>query len=189
MKPEVERLCKSVLTRNEFEEAVSIALMYKVDQPVAVKRFFDLDKKVGIPVPSHTDYPVEYRGVIRTIDYYCKPDIVEGIRFPRNFVENVCGHLESCAKLLLEKLDSTARTNIPLGPVVKKLKNLPVSKDLILRLNELNRVVYARAKHDWDVPLRPNIHLFEIDDAIVIYFIARKLAKQLLEEGKIKLPG
>lgn len=188
MKPQVEKLGRDVLTQDEFDEAVSIARMYRQKQRAAVKRFFELDRKIGIPVPSHTRYPIEFRGVIRPIHFYCKVDIEHRIIVPRNFVSNICGHVESCAKLLLKKLDSTARTNIPLGPLLNKLKNFAISKDLITKLETLNKVAYTRAKHDWNIPLTPNVHLFGTDDAIMIYFIARKLAKQIFEEGNIKLP-
>jgi hypothetical protein len=187
MKSQVEKLGKDVLTQEEFDEAVSIARMYKQKQSAVVKRFFELDRKIGIPVPSHTHYPIEFRGVIRPVHFYCKVDIEHQMIIPRNFVSNICGHVESCAKLL-KKLDPTARANIPLGPLLNKLENFAISKDLMVKLETLNRVVYARAKHDWNIPLVPHVHLFGTDDAIMIYFIARKLAKQIFEEGNIKLP-
>jgi hypothetical protein len=187
MKSQVEKLGKDVLTQEEFDEAVSIARMYKQKQRAAVKKFFELDGKIGIPVPSHTHYPIEFRGVIRPIHFYCKVDIEHRMIIPRNFVSNICGHVESCAKLLLKKLDPAARTNIPLGPLLNKLKNFAISKDLIIKLETLNKVVYTRAKHDWNIPLVPHVHLFGTDDAIIIYFIARKLVKQIFDEGKIEL--
>jgi hypothetical protein len=48
--------------------------------------------------------------------------------------------------------------------------------------------VYVRAKHDWNIPLRPEVHLFDKREAIIIYFIARKLGKQIFDEGRLALP-
>jgi len=187
MKTQVVKLARDVLTKEEFNEVISIIHMYTQNRDVAVKKISALDKKIGISVPLHTHYPIEYRGIIRPVHFYCKGDIEEGIRFPRNFVQNICGHVESCVKILLKKLDPHARTNIPLGPLLSKLEKFPISKDLLSKLKILNKVVYRRAKHDWNIPLRPSIHLFNKDDAILIYFIARKLAKQTLKEGSINL--
>jgi hypothetical protein len=39
--------------------------------------------------------------------------------------------------------------------------------------------------HDWNISEYE--HLFGIDDAVLIYFAARKLAKQLLDAGKIEI--
>jgi hypothetical protein len=39
--------------------------------------------------------------------------------------------------------------------------------------------------HDWNISEYE--HFFGIDDAVLIYFAARKLAKQLLDAGKIEI--
>lgn len=60
-----------------------------------------------------------------------------------------------------------------------------VSKDLVLNTLAFNKLVYATAMHDWNISEYE--HLFGIDDAVLIYFAARKLAKQLLDAGKIEI--
>ena len=187
MKPEIAELVGYILDDEEFEEALMLGWSYRFkEDPLPIEKFFELDSKIGIPLPSHTKYPIEYRSIIRSIKYYCEYEIMTGIRVPRHFVSNACAHLESCAKLLLEKIESARYANAPLGPVLYRLSQLSVSRDLIVKTFGVNKLVYVRAKHDWNIP--DGEHLFEADDAVMIYFAARKLAKQLLDERKIKIP-
>lgn len=188
MKASVRALSDKVLSPEEFDEALWISITYKQNRLSSVEKFLEIDKKVGIPLPTHTHYNLKYRGVIRTIDVYCRPDFIQGIRFTRNFIENASGHVESCAKLLLEKLEPTTKTNKSLGALVYHLKNQPISKDLSTKLETFDNIAFKKAKHDWNVPQRPEVHLFNLDEAILIYFIARKLGRQIFEEGKLTPP-
>jgi hypothetical protein len=189
MKAAVKNLANEMLAQDEFGETLWIATNYGQNHPATLKRLFQLDGKIGIPLPTHTHYEIKYRGVIRSIDYYCKTDLRKGIRFTRNFVENASAHVVSSAELLLKKLDSNARTDKPFGQLVEQLERLHVTQDLVNRLRTFNKIVYVRAKHEWGPPLRPRVHLFTKTEAIVIYFIARKLGKQIFDEGKLALPG
>jgi hypothetical protein len=148
MKAAVKKLANDTLSQDEFAEAIWIAMNYRQNRLATLERLFELDGKIGIPLPTHRHYQIKYRGVVKSIDYYCKTDLEEGIRFTRNFVENASAHVVSCAKLLIEKLDSTARTGIPFGPLIDRLSKLNVSKDLVDRLRAFNKTVYVRAKHD-----------------------------------------
>lgn len=184
----MKNLANDVLSQDELAEAIWIADTYVRDRHATVDRFLELDRKIGVPLPTHTHYQIKYRGVVKSIDYYCKTDIKKGIRFTRNFVENASAHVVSCAELLIRKLDSTARTNIPFGSLVDQLNRLHVAKALVDRLRTFNKIVYVRAKHDWNPPLRPKVHLFSKNEAIIIYIIARKLGKQIFDEGSLVPP-
>jgi hypothetical protein len=188
MKAAIRKLGKDVLSQEEFAEAIWIADMYIRDRHGAIDRFLKLDSEIGIPLPTHAHYQVKYRGVVRSIDYYCKTDIMKGIRFTRNFVENASAHVVSSSRLLSEKLCPNAKKGIPYGPLVDQLDKAHVTKDLVSRLRTFNKIVYVRAKHHWGPPLRQEVHLFEKREAIIIYFIARKLGKQIFDEGKLALP-
>jgi hypothetical protein len=146
----------------------------------------ELDNKIGVTVPSHTKYPIRYRSIIRSIHFYCYVEIVKGITFPRNFAANVNAHLEGFAKLLLETIEGTRYSNAPLGPVLHRLARHSVSINLIEKCLAFNNLVYVRAKHDWNIT--DDEHLFDTIDAVMIYFTARKLAKQLLDIKGIKIP-
>lgn len=180
-------LVSQILDIDELEEASALAEIYlKVIDRYPFERFFELDDKIGMPLPSHAKYPIRYRSIIRSIKYYCEVEIQRGIANPRNFVSNVCAHLESCAKLLLDQIEPQKYPYLPLGPVLRRLRQLSVSPDLVSKAEALNKMTYVKAKHFWDIP--DNEHLFDQYDAVLIYFAARKLAKQLLDVKGIKIP-
>jgi hypothetical protein len=185
MKAAVRNLANDVLSEDELTEVIWIADTYVRDRHAAVDRFLKLDMKIGIPLPTHTHYQVKYRGVVKSIDYYCMTDIMKGIRFTRNFVENASAHVVSSSELLSEKLCPTARKGIPFGALVDQLDRSHATKDLVDKLRAFNKIVYVRAKHDWNPPFRPKVHIFDKREAIIIYFIARKLGKQIFDEGKL----
>ncbi len=187
MNPEIADFICAVLNDAEHDEAMKLGLLYsKEERNLPVKRFLELDNKIGVPLPSHTKYPIRYRSIIRPIEFYCRVEIAKGIRLPRNFVLNVSAHLEGCAKLLLETIEGAGCGNIPLGLVLQRLTKLSVPMDLIEKCLEFNKLIYVRAKNDLDI--LEEEHLFDIADAVMIYFVARKLAKQLLDVKNIKIP-
>lgn len=188
MKVTVRNLANDVLSKDELAEAIWIADTYVQDRHVALGRFVKLDMKIGVPLPTHAHYEVKYRGVVKSIDYYCMTDVMKGIRFTRNFVENASAHVVSSSELLSEKLCPTARKGIPFGALVDQLDRAHATKDLVDKLRVFNKIVYKRAKHDWTPPLRPKVHIFSKREAIMIYFIARKLGRQIFDEGKLDLP-
>ena len=187
MNPDIADLICAVLNDEEYDEAVKIGFLYASGEGnLPVERFLELDNSLGLMVPSHTKYPIRYRSIIRSIHFYCYIEVVKGIRFPRNFITNVSAHLEGCAKLLLETIEGTRYANAPLGPVLHRLARHSVPIDLIEKSLAFNNLIYVRAKHDWNIP--EDEHLFDTVDAVMIYFIARKLAKQLLDIKGIKIP-
>jgi hypothetical protein len=186
MNPEIADFICTVLNDEEHDEAMQIGLLYAKERNLPVKRFLELDNKIGVPLPSHTKYPIRYRSIIRPIEFYCRAEINKGIRLPRNFVLNVSAHLEGCAKLLLETIEGAGCGNISLGVVLQRLAKLSAPSDLIEKCLAFNNLIYLRAKKDLDI--LEEEHLFDIADAVMIYFVARKLAKQLLDVKKIKIP-
>jgi hypothetical protein len=91
-----------------------------------------------------------------------------------------------CAKLLLKAIEPSSRYAFqPLGPVLDRLAQLPVSGYLIIKAKAFNKLVYNKAKHDWNIA--EDGHSFDADDAVMAYFAA-KLGKQLLEVKSIKIP-
>jgi hypothetical protein len=186
MNPEVAELTCYILSDKEFEEAFSLAQIYQQEiEQYPFERFFELDNKVGILLPAHTKYPIEYRSIIRPIRFYCYPEIQHGIVYPRNFVCNAFDHLESAAKLLLKNIETSSCASQSLGSVLKRLQQLIVSVDVVDKANLLNEW-YVKAKRFWDIP--EDEHSIGQDDAVLIYFAARKVAKQLLDIKGIKIP-
>jgi hypothetical protein len=186
MNPEIADFICAVLNDEEHDEALKLGILYSKECILPIQRFLDLDNKIGVPLPSHTKYPIRYRSIIRPINFYCHVDVAKGIRLPRNFVLNVSAHLEGCAKLLLETIEETGIGNVQLEPVLHRLAKLSVPINLIEKCLEFNSLIYVRTKHDWDIP--EDEYLFDTVDAVMIYFVARKLAKQLLNVKGIKIP-
>ncbi len=187
MKAAIKNLANDVLSKDELAEATWVADTYVQDRHAALDRFVKLDTKIGVPLPTHTHYDVKYRGVVKSIDYYCMTDIRKGIRFTRNFVENASAHVVSSSELLSEKLCPTARKGVSFGVLVYQLDKAHATKDLVDKLRGFNKIVYVKAKHAWGPPLRPKVHLFDKREAILMYFIARKLGKLIFDEGKLDL--
>jgi hypothetical protein len=186
MNPEIAELACNILSDREFEEAFRLAQIYLQELHVyPFERFFELDDKVGIRLPTHTKYPIEYRSIIRPIKFYNSAEIQHGIVNTCNFACNAFAHLESAAKLLLTNLEPSSCVNQPLGSVLKRLRQLSVSPDLVRKAEDLNEW-YVKAKRFWDISEEEC--LFGQDDAVLIYFAARKIAKQLLDIRGIKIP-
>ena len=80
MKAAVKKLANDTLSQDEFAEAIWIAMNYRQNRLATLERLFELDGKIGIPLPTHRHYQIKYRGVVKSIDYYCKTDLEEGIR-------------------------------------------------------------------------------------------------------------
>jgi hypothetical protein len=186
MNPEIADFICAVLNDEEHDEALKLGVLYSKERKLPIQRFLELDNKIGVPLPSHTKYPIRYRSIIRPINFYCLVDVAKGIRLPRNFILNVSAHLEGCAKLLLETIEGTGIGNAQLEPVLHRLAKLSVPINLIEKCLEFNSLIYVRTKHDWDIP--EDEYLFDTVDAVMIYFVSRKLAKQLLNVRGIKIP-
>jgi hypothetical protein len=186
MNPEIADFICAVLNDEEHDEAMKLGILYLQERNLPVQRYLELDNKIGVLLPVHTKYPIRYRSIIRPIKFYCYVDIAKGIRLPRNFVLNVSAHLEGCAKLLLETIEGARCENVPLESVLHKLAKLSAPMDLIEKCRAFNKLIFVRAKYDLDIP--EDERLFDIADAVMVYFTARKLAKQLLDVKDIKIP-
>jgi hypothetical protein len=51
-------------------------------------------------------------------------------------------------------------------------------EELIIKAKAFNKLIYNKAKHDWNI--HEEEHSFYADDAVMVYFAARKLAKRFL---------
>jgi hypothetical protein len=107
-------------------------------------------------------------------------------QFTRYIVHASCAHVESALKQAarLGFFDRIRADRLPLGAILKRVeKQLPA--DLYENLAWLNQRVCNFAKHDFDA--RDGLedgdaldaHLFDLDEALTIYLIARRLVVNL----------
>lgn len=93
----------------------------------------------------------------------------------RDYVRRACDYVENSAKYLLKKVEPNSKTQNPLGMVINMLKNKKYNlpRNLLDVCENFNKLVYTKAKHKYDLP--PQQHLYTVDEALLIYFIAKKL--------------
>jgi hypothetical protein len=66
MNPGIADLICAVLNDEEYDEAVKLGFIYaNKEGNLPAQRFFALDRKIGVALPSHTKYPIRYRSIIR----------------------------------------------------------------------------------------------------------------------------
>lgn len=180
------------LSRLLGEESVSIvrevaALLLtgeKDAQTQALETLQNYDRELG-GIGLHSFVDKRVLGVYRPLYYVFLP-----LRssFPqeysRQIIFSACAYLEELLKRMVRKglwrLDiSISLRRFPLGKLVKALRERVKSTPLYLldELDWLAQSVYNFAKHefnfeDWEEPPE---HYFELDEAIAVYLIVRKL--------------
>lgn len=107
--------------------------------------------------------------------------------FTRHLTEMACAHVEAILKKstrlsFLERIQETYRS-VPMGKLLTKAKHL-IPPPLYEDLDWLNKI-YTFTKHEYGEDAFPDdapeetTHLFTLSEAIMVYFIARKLVVSL----------
>lgn len=103
--------------------------------------------------------------------------------FTRDYVKRCCELVEYITKYLLAPKLGINVGHKPLGSVINELKKPKyaelISRDLINNLESFNRLIFCPAKHE--AMESDEEHKYSQADAVVITFIAIKLAKQLYD--------
>jgi len=104
----------------------------------------------------------------------------------RFVVDTICQHVENLLQRIarLGFLSKMSNQLLPMGALVASMRpSLP--RQLYLDLQWLASEVYNHAKHSVDVFDRPTeddkAHFFQLEEALAVYLIGRKLAVQLEE--------
>jgi hypothetical protein len=108
-------------------------------------------------------------------------------KFSRYIVYSACAHVESMLKRMARRglFGQLREDHSPMGKLVNKIKKrLP--PDLYTDLKWLSDGIANVAKHEYDLSDRGERepeHLFELDEAIAVYLISRRLAVELERYG------
>lgn len=133
---------------------------------------------VEIPFERELHRPIQY------IEMVLKSNASD---FTRHLTEMACAHVEAILKkstrlsFLSEIRDDKP---VPMGALLNRVKHL-IPQPLYEDLDWLNKKVYTFTKHEFGEDAFPddnsegNMHLFTLSEAIMIYFIARKLVVSL----------
>jgi hypothetical protein len=105
-------------------------------------------------------------------------------QFSRFIIDTACGLVENVLQKIVRLgiLERASDARIPLGALAIRIKK-KLPPQLYADLMWLSGSIYNFAKHDYRVDDRitPDAreHYFDLDEAIAVYFIARKLVVQL----------
>ena len=180
---------------NSYEESMSmvceVAALFAAGSEAARTQALEMlqnyDRELG-GIGLHSFLDKRMLGVYRPLYYVFLP-----LRFSslpqehgRQIIVSACAYLEELLKRMVRRgiwrLTLSVR-RLPLGRLVnefrKRVKNFP--EDLLNELDWLAQRVYNFAKHEFnfeDWPAPPE-HYFELDEAIAIYLIVRKLGLEL----------
>jgi len=175
------------------EEAVHVAqqvaelgIAGQKEQTLVVLEIFD--RKLG-GVGLHCPEVQHKRGVYRALFYVFSPlkYSTEPQHHSREMIHAACAYLEELIKRmvrlnLFEKLKADSANGLPLGVLVRKLRQeRKVPTELVDELEWLAQGVYNFAKHkfNFEEDEEQPEHYFSLDEAIAVYLIARKLGLEL----------
>jgi hypothetical protein len=100
----------------------------------------------------------------------------------RNFLDNVCAHIEGCLFLLYEEVSGQAESRWPFGPLVLALrKQGTLSDELASRLLAFNKIVNVPSKHfnAHFLPSALDERTFSVAEAAYAFMMMRKLSVPL----------
>jgi hypothetical protein len=175
----------TLLGQNACQHAIQAAeLSRKGKASTALKTLKEFDATLGgIGVHSITDKrPL---GVYRAWFYVELPLRKRGAEdHSRSMIQSSCVYLEEVLKHLVRQWpwEKIKADGLPLGALVNRAaKHLPA--DLATELAWLSSGIYNFAKHHYNLndkfDAQPPNHYFQLDEAIAVYLIARKLGLYL----------
>lgn len=179
-----DRLAQLLGTEADQVTARIVELIRASQNQQAIEMLKAFDAKIG-GVGLHSMQPnTKLPGPYRSLSYvFMTLRTCDAEEHSRRIVESVCQNIENVLKKmvrlgLFERMQSDS---IPLGSLLRTIKNR-IRRTLYSDLVWLNDEVYTFAKHENDFNDRdePELeHYFELDEAIAVYFIARKLVVEL----------
>jgi hypothetical protein len=99
--------------------------------------------------------------------------------FSRDIAENACAHVHECVKDLFAVKRLRIHPKATLGKAISMYPE-EFDSDVYDLIDSVNRIVYGRAKHKFDVEL-PRLQLLSLAESLAIYFVCRKLGLTLLQ--------
>lgn len=171
-------LATDILTESEIEE---LGQLFS-EEPFNLQELVQFDQRLGGPgfsnvsCQGHGRYHVEDRDIFRPLQYCSRyfELAYEGSEpewLTRSLVQMSSLHIESLVKRI------AGGSQYPLGRVLRDIRvRQKIAPDVWLRIDSFTRI-YNEAKHTVNHP--KDTHLFSVEDAIMAYLIARKLAISL----------
>lgn len=167
--------------KNVVVGATHLVLTGNNEQALEILKTFDiLVGGIGLhSLEPQTKLPGPYRSISYVYMALSATDVEARGRSIAEFaVVNVESILKKMVRLgFFERM----RDNVPMGSVLRKIEHR-IPKPLFEDLAWLNDEVYVFAKHKYDFSDDDGPdpeHYFELDEAIAVYFIARKLVVEL----------
>ena len=191
LRPEIHQILQTVGLAVHRSEILRIGAVAARDGDSAARDMLPIDKTIpglGLHnINERTDAGgltavarIEDRPIFRPIQYvgmYLQSSSPEWLT--RNIVTMSCLHVENSLK---RRLNIEGRLSI--GMILTRSKARSLSADLHNVLQELNEVVYNRAKHSIEV-IGVDRHMFSIADSLAVYFTCRTLGYRLLKDTGI----
>lgn len=182
--------------KEDVAQAIDTLLNGNIEQGLYILR--QLDSEIGgfglHSLVDNTESQIPYqRSLHRPIQYV---EMIFKSNSPTNLTrflsEMACAHVEATLKKstrlnIFDKLRETSR-GVPMGALLSKIKKQNLIPPLLHDdLSWLNRKIYTFVKHEYgkdvfadELPeFETSMHLFSLDEATMIYFIARKLVVSL----------
>jgi len=189
---DIKNLAKQYLTEEEIVAIGGVIKSYHEDPVNWLESYFSLNEKFFQPPPLK-----HHGGFVKLSDFepkdnyqratykaitYCNVYYLWGYNFEnitRDYVRRVCDYVENSAKYLLATIKPGLKIKEPLGKVINALKNreFNLPRRLLDACEIFNQQVYTKAKHEYDLPVEQ--HLYTVDEAILIYFMGKKLGTEL----------
>jgi len=101
--------------------------------------------------------------------------------FSRDIAENACAHVHECVKNLLAVKGLRIHPKITLGKAIYNYRN-ELDPDTYELIDSVNKIVYGRAKHEFDVEL-PRLQLLSLAESLAVYLLCRRLGLALLRQA------
>jgi hypothetical protein len=169
---------EALLVSKKIEELV---LIDQFDKALAVLKSFD--KTLG-GTGVFSSINKKLPGIYRAFSYVEFPFLTSHVRdLTRGMIQAACVYLEELIKKMSFNWfwEIALPDKLPLGVLVKRIKHkIPV--ELYEELNWLAQDVYNYAKHHFNLEKEGKEepeHYFSVFDAVAVYFIVRKLGREL----------
>jgi hypothetical protein len=126
---------------------------------------------------------LKYDPVYRPMKYVYMPFGMTSnpANFSRDIAENACAHVHECIKILFSSRRLPIHPRATLGTAIKKYPG-EFDSDTYGMIDSINKGVYNRAKHEFNVRL-PKLQLLSLADSLATYFVCRILGLRLLQQA------